>query len=200
MHTCYIVDLLTVISWRWSENVFLGGGAANISSVTCFYLRTRKSNLCVCFFPATSTGRPEGLVNPHEGACLYSNMKLTIRVCCETTTSKCTTLGSGITKLVYNLCVSLPQLSKASAPFVSPFVCNAVALSVCHSVFTSAFANVLPPTTQAVYQEMFSHHPLRQCIKKCSPTTHSGSVSRNVLPPPTQLIGGFRTPPLFLQT
>ena len=50
------------------------------------------------------------------------------------------------------------------------------------------FPKFLDPPLQVLYQEMFSHHPLRQCIKKCSPTTHSGSVSRNVLPPPTQAV------------
>ena len=37
---------------------------------------------------ATSTGEQEEINNLHQGACLYKNMKLTVKICCETTTSK----------------------------------------------------------------------------------------------------------------
>ncbi|ELU12166.1 hypothetical protein CAPTEDRAFT_225002 [Capitella teleta] len=38
------------------------------------------------YFISTSTGGREGIANPHQGACVYKNMKLTIQVCCESTT------------------------------------------------------------------------------------------------------------------
>jgi hypothetical protein len=52
------------------------------SSLECMHLM-----LC-SLHAGTSTGQQGGIANPHQGACVYRNMKLTIQVCCETTTRK----------------------------------------------------------------------------------------------------------------
>lgn len=42
------------------------------------------------YYITTSTGRQDGITNLHQGACLYKNMRLTMRVCCDTTTTTST--------------------------------------------------------------------------------------------------------------
>ena len=44
--------------------------------------------LFIILYSATSTGGYNGLDNVHQGACLYKNMRLKIRVCCASTSSK----------------------------------------------------------------------------------------------------------------
>lgn len=42
------------------------------------------------YFITTSTGTQDGLANPTQGACLHRNMKVTIKVCCASTTTETT--------------------------------------------------------------------------------------------------------------
>ena len=56
-------------------------------NVVCWKMKMM-SNDCDHTVTATSTGTQDGLANPSQGACLHRNMKVTIKVCCATTTTE----------------------------------------------------------------------------------------------------------------